>query len=557
MIRNTISRYITEAVRASGYRDKESGEYTIEHPPEKFGDFATNVAIILARDYDQKAHDIATNIIVHLREHSEFSSVEIAGPGFINITLSKDYLLEYLKENIFNPHWGHQKTLTGKKLLFEHTDPNPFKEMHIGHLMSNSIGESLARIAQIMGASVTRICYQGDVGLHTAKALWALQKLPNKKSITKEDIGKAYAQGAKEYEKNPISKREINALNKLIYEGTDREIMSLYEEGKSISLRAFEDIYKRIDVSFDKYIFESEVAPIGQQLVEEGLTHGVFNEDNGAVVFNGGLYEDNLHTRVFINAQGLPTYEAKELGLGALKHSLLSPDVSYIITANETVEYMKVVMCAARELKLPFVEYTNHLPHGFLKLSSGKMSSRTGDVITAESLLNTIRDEVLKRSDNKINVAQADTIATAAIRYSILRQGSGNDVIFDMKQSLSLQGDSGVYILYTYVRLRSIMRKSRRPLFSFLRQKNIYPHLPLIRLLYQYEEVVARAWETKESTHIVTYLTNLSSTANSWYAKEKILNADNEREKVNLAEAVAHTLKQGLHLLGIGTVEQM
>jgi arginyl-tRNA synthetase len=216
--------------------------------------------------------------------------------------------------------------------MVEYTDPNPFKEFHIGHLMSNSIGEAVARIIEANGAQIKRANWQGDVGMHIANAIWGKMQKPEL------SWGEAYTYGAQKYEDN---KDEITGINKKIYERSDTEVNNLYDLGRKESLEKFEELYKKLGTKFDHYFFESKEGVEGKQIVEAHLEDGIFEKSDGAIIFPGEKY--GLHTRVFINSNGLPTYEAKEMGLNKKKFEV-EPDLykSIIITGNEIKEYFKV-----------------------------------------------------------------------------------------------------------------------------------------------------------------------------------------------------------------------
>lgn len=554
MMQEILRSYIDAAVQS--VYDGGAVTYTVDHPPERFGDFSTNAPFVIAKETQRSPLAVAEMLAGALREagHRELASVTVVSPGFVNLTLSDTYLAAYAK-NALRKDWGRHTLLKGEKIAVEYTDPNPFKEMHIGHLMSNTIGESFARVAEAMGGDVVRVCYQGDVGVHVAKAVWALRKHGG--DITKEVLGAAYAEGARRYEGDERVKEEIDALNVALYRKEDAELTALYTTGKRVSLEAFEELYRRVGTVFDRYVFESEVAPIGLRVVEEHIGDGVFEKDEGAVVFRAEKYDKHLHTRVFITRKGLPTYETKELGLAVYKEEVIHPDASYIITGNEIIAYVRVVREALKRIKPALARYMKHIPHGMLRLTTGKMSSRTGDVISAAAFIDTICDRVRQQSDLDLSDTEADRIAVAAVRYAILRQEKGKDIVFDPQRSLSLKGDSGPYLLYTVVRLHALSRKGTWSLKHLFVRENIYPYRPVIRLLYHYEEAVERAWRTGESNHLVSYLTKLAGAVNTWYAGEKILGTEQEREKLCLAAAAANTLSKGLYLLGISTVERM
>ena len=247
-------------------------EIILEYPSDiSFGDFATNVALIAAKEMKKNPREFAEQIRAELltKKPDFISKVEVAGPGFINFFLSREFFAENIAAVIKQKEkYGKNKSLKGEKVLVEYTDPNPFKEFHIGHLMSNTIGESTARLYENSGASVKRMCYQGDVGPHVAKALWAMKKTPlygNKAAY----LGKCYAEGSKAYEENPQAKKEIDEINKKIYERSDKELNALYEKGREWSLEHFEEIYKTLQTKFDYDFFESEIYGEGVKIVEE------------------------------------------------------------------------------------------------------------------------------------------------------------------------------------------------------------------------------------------------------------------------------------------------
>jgi len=432
----------------------------------------------------------------------------------------------------------------------EYTDPNPFKELHIGHLMSNAIGESIARIIGSQGANVIRANFQGDVGMHVAKAIFGLIKL-KKENFSIEDLAKAYSFGATEFEEN---KQEITDINKKIYNRSDSQINDIYDKGKKISLDYFETIYKKLGTKFDEYFFESETGVVGKELVEKNIGK-VFEKSDGAVVFNGENF--GLHTRVFINSEGLPTYEAKDLGLIKTKFEKYPDlDLSISITGNEVNEYFKVMLKAVEKIKSEWAEKTKHISHGMLRLPEGKMSSRTGDVITAESLIEKVEEIISKKTGDKNAI---EKISVGAIKYSILKSSSGKDIIFDFDKSLSVEGNSGPYLQYTYARAKSVLEKAEQEGIKSLIEKNNGELTEVEKLLYRFPEVVERAGQEYEPHYIATYLFELSQAFNSFYGNNKIADKTDENApyKVALTEAVAQTIKNGLYLLGIEAPERL
>lgn len=553
-------------------------EIKLEHPANSiFGDFSTNIAIVLAGRLKMSPKDLAEKIREKIlaKENPDIQQIEIAGPGFINFHLSTSFFAKQLAEILANQeNFGQNKFLTGRKVMIEYTDPNPFKEFHIGHLLSNTIGETLARLLEINGAEVKRACYQGDIGMNVAKALWGMFKLENKLPQEKDSLttkikflGQAYVLGATEYEQgNQEAKEGIVIINKKLYKRSDPKLNEFYDLGRRWSLEHFETIYQKLGTKFDMYFFESEIWSVGQKLVEDGLIKGIFEKSDGAIVFRGEKYQPQLHTRVFINAGGLPTYEAKDLGLAKIKNEKYPFDLSISITGHEQDGYFQVLLEALKYVLPDLAPKIKHLSHGFLRLSSGKMSSRSGNVVTAETLIDKAKKKILtKIVDRDLNKKDkeeiAEKVAIGAIKYSILKQSVGRDIIFDFNKSLSWEGDSGPYLQYTYTRARSVLTKAGNFVSEFSpnlnQDKNSLGSDKLIRLLYQFPEVVERSYYDFAPQYLTTYLIELAGAFNGFYANNKIIGGDDENYFLTLTLAVSVILKRGLETLGLPVLEKM
>lgn len=565
MIQQELKKTIIDAL------DKlkiEAPEIVLEHPADlSHGDFSTNVALACAKKVGKNPQKLAEEIVryIVLNKPEQIAKIEIAGPGFINFKLASKFLGEKVAEIVADDNFGRNPSLKGKKVVVEYTDPNPFKQFHIGHLMSNTIGESVARLFEYTGAEVKRANYQGDVGLHVAKAIWGMEHKAKELAEAKNKnpseqvafLGSCYAFGAKD--ENEKTKKEIQEINKKVYERTDKEVNELYDWGRRASLDYFETIYHRLGTKFDLYFFESEAGPLGKKVVEEFLPRGVFEKSDGAVIFKGENH--GLHTRVFMNKDGLPTYEAKELGLAKFKQDKYPYDVSVVVTGNEIKEYFKVLLCAMGLIFPELAKKTRHLSHGMLRLPSGKMSSRTGDVITGESLLLGVESMVHEKIADRELVTEeknriANDVAVGAIKYSILRQAIGGDIIFDFEKSISFEGDSGPYLQYSYARAQSVLRKAK---INQSREAIIPKEAGnLERMLIRFPEIVERAQKELSPHHVATYLIEIAGTFNAFYANNQIINSgEAEGYRLLLVEAFANVMKNGLYLLGIKAPEVM
>lgn len=545
-----IKTAIAEALRGMGAGDVS---FTVERPTEAaHGDYATNAALVAAKALKRNPRGLADDLaraLIDALSGDLASHISVAGPGFVNITLSREAIaLSTAEADAQGPAWGKGNASAEQRVMIEYTDPNPFKEMHIGHLMSNIIGESLARLTANEGATVIRANYQGDVGPHVAKALWGLRKAGVREPATAKEIGAAYAEGSCAYEESPEAKREIDALNQAVYAGTDRELMELWRTGRDVSLAAFERLYRMLGTHFDYYFFESETAQPGLRIVKDGLGRGVFEESEGAVVYNGE--KRGLHTLVFVTSKGTPTYEAKDLGLAFLKEERVASDRSIIITAAEQTGHFKIVLAALAEIAPLVAAKTAHVPHGFLRLTSGKMSSRAGNVITAEALID---DMVKKAAEKNPDPLVAEQVALGAIKYMILRQAPGSDIVFDEEKSLSLEGASGPYLQYALVRAKKILAYASGTGGAHAPEE---PYA-VERIILHFPEVAARAARELSPNVLTTYLTELAGAWNAFYAKEQVLGSPEEAYKQRVTRAFANTMQNGLAHLGIPAPERM
>lgn len=549
-----IRNALAHALKALGV-DMSAAQVPLEFPAElSHGDYASGVALAKAKEANMPPRALAEKIVEGLGVIDGVAKIEIAGPGFINFTLAPEVFARIMQDAA-SKMCGTSTMLAGKRIMVEYTQPNPFKPFHIGHLMSNTIGESVSRLVQNAGADVVRANYQGDVGPHVAKCLWGVQKL-GVDPTSADELGRAYAYGASAYEDDPAAKQEIDAINKKIYKKSDPELNRLYDIGCKASLEHFEKLYAMLGTKFDHYFFESETAPKGERIVK--AHPDVFVESDGARVFKGEAY--GLHTRVFLTSQGLPTYEAKEIGLEFLKQELYpNSDAFLITTAVEQKEYFAVISKVLSLLDAGLAQKLAHISHGMMRFASGKMSSRRGNVVTGESLLQSLvalAREHAKNSRADDTEILAQQVAVAAIKYQILKANMGKDIVFDEARALSLEGDSGPYLQYAHARCCAILEKAAAQGIAY--KSDVREPNDVARLLLRFPAVAERAAREYAPHHVAQYLLDLAGAFNSWYAREQILDGtDDAPRKVALVAAVGQTLKSGLFLLGIPAPEKM
>lgn len=544
------------------------------------GDLYTNLPFVLSKKLTKNPVAIAIDLHTYLEnnlDRTQVEKVEVAG-GYVNFWVVP--IITDVPQTITHPEF------TGKKLIFDYTDPNPMKEFHIGHLMSNTIGESITRLAELGGAEIRRYSYQGDVGRHIAVTIWGLQFTEGNwlddDKISLSDkvkyLGTAYVAGnsrlTKLKEKGEDSEeylaalKEIDEINKQVYDRSDDEINKVYDEGREWSLEKFEELYKILGTKFDFYFFESKSGPVGVEVVKAHPEVFVPGEE-GAIIFEGEKH--GLHTRVFINKLGLPTYEGKEMGLTKMKWDVWPFDRSYVITANEQNDAFKVTSLASGMIMPEVAGKMFHIGHGMMKFVGAKISSRTGSVKLGDALVEQMATASLEKmkdrdipEEHKKDIAEA--IGVAAIKFTILKQNSKKDIVFDPEKALALEGDSGPYVQYTAVRIKSLLKKAEEALKNGAESANIPPVAEAVllqRTLMRFEHMCFQAIDEMAPQHIAQYLIELTSRFNSFYTNTRILITDSadktsvDSRSVELCKATVAVIEKGLYTLGIRTVEQM
>lgn len=533
----------------------------LERPDEQFGDYSCNVAMRLAKTLNQNPREIAQNITNTLSDLDLFKSVGVAGPGFINISLKDSQLASMV--NV-----PYDTFLSGLKILIEYSDPNPFKPLHAGHLYTTLVGDVIARLVESAGADVIRLNFGGDVGLHVAKSMWAMitvlgGEYPDKlKEVPETEkskwMGERYVEGNNAYTDSVQAKSEITALNKRIYQihssnDKDSSFAQIYWICRGWSYDYFEQLYVQLQVNkFDRFIPESEVTELGLKTVQDELSKGVFELSDGAVIFDGEKY--GLHKRVFINSEGLPTYEAKDVGLSLTKWNDYHFDESIIITASEQTQYMQVVIKAIQQFEPEPADKTKHIAHGVVKLQGGiKMSSRLGNTVSAMDILDSAR-----KAGEQSGNAQNDQVVLAAVKYAFLKNKIGSDITYDPVESIALEGNSGPYLQYAHARAMSILTKSNNETPRIDTDNDFdEQERSLVRKLSEFQEIVELSVKELAPHQVCTYLYELAQTFNRFYEKSKVIGSDRESLRLGLVSEYAKTLKTGLGLLGISAPDSM
>ncbi|MDO8591859.1 MAG: arginine--tRNA ligase [bacterium] len=531
----------------------------LSRPEEQFGDYSTNVALQLAKKLDKKPREVAEQLVAKLQS-SMLSKTEVAGPGFINFWLSDQTLAALLDKK-------PAQNMANQEVVVEYSDPNPFKVLHVGHLYTSVVGDAIAKLFEAAGANVHRVNFGGDVGRHVAITTWAILQnlggeLPEKlgaieKASRPQWLADRYVEGNNAFEQDETIKPVIEDLNKRIYDIQAEQdeaspLAQIYWTTRQWSYDYFDEFYARIGSHFEKYYPESATSEPGMKVVEANIGK-VFEKSDGAIVFKGEVH--NMHTRVFVNSQGLPTYETKDVGLIVLKNQDYHFDRSIIITGNEQFEYMQVVLKAVEQIMPDLAQKTTHITHGMVKPVDGtKMSSRSGNIIKAEDVL-----EAATAANKQINKQENADTALGAVKYAFLKNRIGADIIFDPAESVSLQGNSGPYLQYAYVRAKSILGKAQNKVTGDRLQVTEFEpdERSLMRKIGEYSEVVENAVDELMPHHICTYLYELAQIFNRFYENNRVIDDPREGLRLKLVQSYANVLKNGLELLNIPAPEKM
>lgn len=525
---------------------------SLTRPDPQFGDFATNIALQLAKQIERSPREIAEELQVKLQANlaDQIAEVSVAGPGFINFRVTDTALLQAIE---LTPALSRKDT----SIVIETNNPNPFKAMHIGHAFNAILGDTIANFIEASGAHTYRVSYHGDVGSHVGKSMYSLLRfvdgdITKLQDVPKEErnslMSKMYAQGSTAYKEDEQAKKEIDELAKQSFTREDPLYAAVYDLCKAWSFEQIDEIVDRLgNKPIERRFLESDADARGVPIVKANVPK-VFQESDGALIFPGSKY--GAFDNVFVSARGLGLYGARDLGLMKLKNEYYHPDKSYIVTAEEQRAYFKGVLAAAEQCMPEMKDITVNISTGTVKLPTGKMSSRSGDVVEISWLFDQVSDAIKARGGST-----DDQFVTGVLRYQFLKVRIGGDVVFDVNDAASIEGNSGPYLQYAHARARSILSKSEA--------KHLMPEAieagerPLVAKLTEYKEVVDRATQDLAPHLICTYLYELAQEFNRFYENNRVIADPREAQRLYLVDQYAAILRSGLELLGIHAPETM
>ena len=573
----------TASILTTEYKNEvwDSLEITglIEQPPNpELGDYALpcfSFSKTLRRSPAVIAIELADKLQKNLLSNAPFTHIQARGP-YLNFTVSAAAIAKAVLPDIFHGNYFKEpSSIKREKVMIEYSQPNTHKGFHVGHLRNVALGDSLCRIYLYNGYDVVGANYIGDIGSHIAKCLWYLKNHNTEdppENYPGEWLGELYANAVRKLEAaeglEKISfEDELSQLLRKIDE-KDEEIYQEWETTREWSMKDFHEIYEWLDVKFDHFFYESEVDEEGRKIVIEGEKNGIFKKSEGAIGID--LDEEGLGFFMLLKSDGNTLYSTKDLALARQKFDNFYVKRSiYVVGAEQTLHF-KQVFATLKRMGYKQAEQCFHLPYALVMLPEGKMSSREGNVILfsqlrkeiVESIQSTHLEEHRKEWSRKELDETSQKIAVAAIKYGMLNQDSNKNIVFSMDDWLVSEGDTGTYLVYAYVRIRSIGRKISRKVspdvdFSLLTHPN---EKKLLRQMLDFNKTVFNAGEQFRPLLLARMLYEFSKDFSRAYNTCSVMHAETEQLKAArllLFHCVAETLQQGLNLLGITPPERM
>ena len=565
-MKNKIAKLLVGKIKELGAQEVNIEQILgkIEIPPSRdLGDFAFP-CFVVAKPLSLAPAAIAEKLAALLSGHDSIQRAEAAGP-YLNLFVNRAYFAISVLDEVLEKKetFGNAPT-DGKKIVIEYPSPNTNKPLHLGHLRNLFIGESLARLLETNGKKVFRTNLFNDRGVHICKSMLAYQLSGNNAEPDKKTdhfVGDFYVKFSTLAKENENLEKEAQAML-VKWENGDEEVRKLWQKMNNWAFEGFKKTFELVGIKHDKNYFESEIYQEGKKLVLDNLAKGVLTKrEDGAVIID--LTADGLDEKVLLRADGTSVYMTQDLYLALLKDKDYDYDDSIYIVGNEQDYHFKVLALVLK--KMGFQKSIRHLSYGMIALPEGRMKSREGTVVDADNLVWELTDlakEGIIERNSEIDPDEAGEralkIALAAIKYKLLKANIFKDMIFDPKESLSFDGDTGPYLLYSFARANSILAKVSEVEGDYHDTAVLADaEFALTQKIAAFPEVLTYAGESHNPSLVAHYAFELAQNFNEFYHSCQVANNENTNLRLKLVEAFNLVLGHSLNILGIETLEKM
>jgi arginyl-tRNA synthetase len=557
------------ATELDGRISREDILRLIEIPPSsEMGDFAFP-CFVLARVLRKSPGAIAEELSLKFSSNPAFEKVS-AMSGYLNFFTDKNLMAATVLKNAQSDAYGSKGQ--SSRIVVEFASPNTNKPLHLGHLRNISVGESVARIVSFAGNKVVRASINNDRGVHICKSMLAYRTLGNgatpQSAGKKSDhfVGDYYVLFSRNADADPSWNDEAQKMLQQ-WEAGDETVRALWKTMNTWALDGFKQTYALFGIAFDKEYYESDIYTFGKEIIRDGLERGIFSRrDDGAVVVD--LEAEKLGTKVLLRPDGTSVYIVQDLYLAVLKQKEFDYDRSVYVVGNEQEFHFNVLKAIFRKLGYAIADKIHHLSYGMVELPEGKMKSREGTVVDADDLIaetaalaaEEVRSRFLQLSEDEI-ADRSLKIALAAIKYQLLRVDIAKNMLFDPKKAISFEGDTGPYLLYSYARAASILRKAdatgiagseAQPGGSFNASE-----INLLKKLDHFPAAAAGSLDKLSPAIVANYAFDLAQAFNEFYHNSPVIGSDRSQFRLQLVAAFRKVIQKCLWLLGIEEIEEM
>jgi len=595
-IEETIKEAVLNAIKELYKSEVPEQQISIQKTRKEFeGDYTVNVFPVLRfskKSPEITAEEIGEFLINHISEVEKFNIIK----GFLNISLSEVFWLNFFNEIIKDNTYGFKKFDKSKKVVIEYSSPNTNKPLHLGHIRNNLLGWSVSKIIEANGDTAVKVNLVNDRGIHICKSMLAWQKLADGKNPEdlkmKGDkfVGEYYVAFDKEYKKQiaelvKSGMSEDEAKNNAQWMKEARTMLKEWEQGKEDVRRlwqkmnnwvynGFDETYKKLGISFDKVYYESQTYLKGKEIILNALEKGILQKKDDGTVFID-LTADGLDEKVLLRSDGTALYMTQDIGTAIIRYDDYKFDEVAYVVGNEQDYHFKVLKIVLQKLGYDWAKNISHISYGMVELPDGKMKSREGTVVDADDLIEEMIQTAKDKSEElgKLDGFSEDEkkeifrkIALGALKYFILKVDAKRNMTFNPEESIDFNGNTGPFIQYTYVRVQSMLSKAEEQGVSrFNDFENVNTleeaEISLLNKLYDFENVISEAGEKRNPSVIANYVYDLAKEYNRFYheippiIKEE--NLDIKKFRLSLSEKTASVIKNALDLLGIEVPERM